>query len=284
MTEYLSAARDIVGLSREKDSWDFIRDAKHGTFIWTDDDTVRQWNEIAARTQLPQVDDRVETSGKDEREFLTYKGRTVEVPLTHSRDDREVIIHTLGRLVMADSDIRFCLDSYHSSDLAFLCASTGRLEGARTGVRRERHRPPFSCLSGELEEFLAQAFSEENNREYEGAKPQSWLAAEQMARELVAEVQSLAKAHCRAVEVEYEMDLGVAETLNLCIKTKTDAERDSLSKDGKRLKQIVDIAKKRCAEHKVVLTLIHAQSQESVARDWAGDWKWGAIAGYSIYR
>ena len=281
MTKYLSAARSILAIPRDESSWDFIKE-EHDSFIWTDDDTVEQWNKIAKKMKLPRVEDRVETSGKDERELLTYKGETVEVPLTHSRDDRLVIIHTLGRRVTADSDIRFCLDSFHSSNLAFLALPPADWKALEKQFGRKAVAYRFLAFPKDLEEFFDQAFSNKNNREYGSAIPDT-SAEEQMARELTDYIKELVKPDCPSVEVSCDLELVSARVLRIEIKTKTDDERDALSQDRKRHKQIVDTAKKRCAEHKIMLTMAHIQSYESVSRDWAGDWKFGTFAGYKIY-
>ena len=57
MTIYLSAARAMLEISEDKDSWDCILDINGDTksFLWTDDDTIESWNEVAAAVGLPQV-------------------------------------------------------------------------------------------------------------------------------------------------------------------------------------------------------------------------------------
>jgi hypothetical protein len=281
MSPYLSAARSILAISKDESSWDFIKEG-HDSFIWTDDDTVEQWNRIAAKLKLLKVKQRIDTSAKEEREFLTYKDKTVEVPLIPSRDDREIVIHTLGRLVRADSDIRFCLDSFHSSDLAFLALLPADWKALEKEFGRKAVAYRFLAFPEKLEDFLDQAFSEKNNREYASDIPDT-SAEKQMAQELAKYIKELVKPYCPSVDVACDLELASARVLRIDIKTRTDDERDSLSKDHKRHKQIVDTAKKRCAEHEITLTMAYVQSHESINRDWAGDWTYGLIAGYSIY-
>lgn len=280
MTEYLSAARSILALGKEEDSWDFIKD-QHNCFIWTDEDTVQQWNEIAKKSELPQVEQRIDAAAKDEREFLTYKKKTVEAALTHSRDDRLIIIHTLGRLVRNDSDIRFCLDSFHSSNLAFLALPPAGWKTLEKEFGKEAIAYRFLSLAEDLDAFIGQAFSEKNNRHYASAIPDT-SAEEQMARELASQIKELARLDCPSAKVVCELELASARVLRLIIETQTDEERDALFANRKRIKQIVDAATKRCAAHSVDLSIAYVQSHESVNRDFAGDWKIGWLGGYRM--
>lgn len=98
--------------------------------------------------------------------FLTYRQTTVEVPLTHSRDDQLVIVHTLARLVRRDSDIRFCLDSHHSSDLAFLALPPGDWKALEKEFGTDTVAYRFLSLPEKLKEFEKKAFSKKNKRQY----------------------------------------------------------------------------------------------------------------------
>lgn len=280
MTEYLSAARSILALGQEEDSWDFIKD-RYKCFIWTDDDSVQQWNEIAKRSKLSSVQQRIDAAAKGEREFLTYKGKTVEAPLTHSRDDRLIIIHTLGRLVRNDSDIRFCVDSFHSSNLAFLALSPGDWKALEKEFGKKAIAYRFLPLGEDIDMFVDQAFSDENNRHYASATPDA-SAEEQMARELADQIKELTRPDSPSSKVACELELVSARVLRLIIETKTDEERDALAANRKCIKQIVDAATKRCAEHKIDLSIAYVQSHESVNRDFGGDWSIGWLGGHKM--
>jgi hypothetical protein len=285
MRKYLSAARSILAIPKDDSSWDFIRD-KHDIFIWTDDDTVQQWNEIARKNKAPQVDQRIDSSAKEEREFLTYKGRTVDVALTHSRDDREIIIHTLGRLVMADSDIRFCLDSHHSSDLAFLALPPADWKALEKEFGRKAVAYRFLAFPESLEEFLEQAFCEENNREYaEDRRVREFqLAAEQRAPELADYARKIIKPHCASVTVSCERNAFVYDciALEMMVKTKTDAERDALVIDRKAQKEIVEALQKWCSEREITLSYAYIQSQETVTKYALGDWNAARLSAFKL--
>lgn len=278
----ISAARSILAVPEDESSWDCIL-GERDSFIWTDDDQlVRTWNGIAARSKLPPVGHRVDSSAGDESEFLTYKGKTVEVPLTHSGDDGLIVLHTLARLVRQDSDIRFCVDSGHSSDLAFLELAPAAWKALEKEFGRKAVAYRFLPLPEDLAEFLEQAFSEENNREY--GEPEGSQAEEKMARELADQVKSLAKACCPSVEVSCDLELRSARVLRLEIRTRTDAERDALAGDPKRARQILDLAKARCAGHKITLSLARIQSQETVTRHFDGNWDFGLIGGFNMLK
>ena len=99
-SKYLSAARSILEMPRNEDSWIFIIDSGNSNYLWTDEDAIEGWNKVARKAMLPPVKRRVENPSEGERMFLTYKDTTVEVPLQRDfRDDQLVIVHTLARLV-----------------------------------------------------------------------------------------------------------------------------------------------------------------------------------------
>lgn len=170
----IETARAIVAIPREKSSWDYIlerHDRPDGPdcFIWSDDEEfAERWNEIAGKAAGSE-DVRVESTedvGDAFALFFTYKGTKVQVPLSFSRDDGLITIHTLSQLVKTDSDIRFFVDSYHSSDLAFLALSPrdwNSLE-AEFGVDAVAYR--FLAIPRNFDDFVRQAFADENNRTY----------------------------------------------------------------------------------------------------------------------
>jgi hypothetical protein len=276
----LSAARAILAIPHDKSSWPLVRE-KSGSFLWSDDDDlIGSWNKTAGKAKLPRAGRRIDSSGKDEKEFLTYKGKTVEVPLVHSRDDALIILHTLAGLVRADSDVRFCVDSGHSSDLAFLALAPDQWKALEKEFGRKAIAYRFLPFPKDLGKFLDEAFSEKHNRKYR--EPERSGVEEKMAQELAAYVTSLARVHCPTADVACELELEAARVMRLKIRTKTDRERDALVKDRKRIKQIASTAKARCAEHDVYLSIAWIQSQESVTRDFEGNWRFGALAGFHM--
>jgi len=267
MTIYLSAARAMLAIPEDQSSWDCIcEDTK--SFLWTDDDTIEPWNEIAVAGGLPQVEQRVDgESAESERMFLTYKGNKVEVPLTHSRDDRLGILHTLGWLVRNDSEIRFCLDSYHSSDLAFLALPPQDWKALEREFGAKAVAFRFLAFPKDLEKFFEEAFSEENNRGY---GPNA--ATEKAVIALLKEVTSVVKTLAPEVQTVHELDLDIAPTLGLELLTITDAQRDAIYKSREHVNCMIEMLTRRCTELGLELVVFTLQSHETNDRDFQGDW------------
>jgi hypothetical protein len=121
------AARAILVLSRQKDSWEHYiqKDAHEAEFLWTGDgEAVERWNELyAGQHDIGTVTATVE--GKKEHFFLAYGASKLQAPVQHDRDDEMVVVLTLNRLVKNVTEVRFCVDSFHSSDFAFLALPPG---------------------------------------------------------------------------------------------------------------------------------------------------------------
>ncbi|MGB9107611.1 MAG: hypothetical protein WCC39_02880 [Telluria sp.] len=120
-------ARAMLSLSRQKDSWAHYMQAEAhaGEFLWTGDgDAVERWNELyAGKHDIGTVTATVE--GKKEHFFLAYGASKLQAPVQHDRDDEMVVVLTLNRLVKNVTEVRFCVDSFHSSDFAFLALPPG---------------------------------------------------------------------------------------------------------------------------------------------------------------
>lgn len=117
-----AAARAILAIPKEKSSWTryIQRDEHADEFLWTGNgDAVDRWNaQFAGKHGVQPVAFSVE--GKKEDVFLAYRGRKRQAPVKHDRDDDMAVLLTLNQLVKGIAEIRFCVDSYHASDLAFL--------------------------------------------------------------------------------------------------------------------------------------------------------------------
>lgn len=120
-------ARAMLALSPLRDSWTYYmqKDEHEREFLWTGDgEAVERWNELfAGKDDVATVNATVE--GRKENFFLAYDGCKLQAPVAHDRDDEMVVVLTLNRLVKDVTEIRFCVDSYHSSDLAFLALPPG---------------------------------------------------------------------------------------------------------------------------------------------------------------
>ncbi len=120
----IDIARTILAIPENRSSWEdvIMLEAYSERFIWDAyGDEVERWNALAG-ARLQHVKREV-VNGEDV--FLSYKGRTLQEPLVGGREDNIIAIHTLNRLVNADSDIRYCVDSTGNSDAAFLALSPG---------------------------------------------------------------------------------------------------------------------------------------------------------------
>jgi hypothetical protein len=117
-----AAARAILAIPKDRSSWTryIQRDEHADEFLWTGNgDAVDRWNaQFAGRQGVQPVAFSVE--GKKENFFLAHRGRKLQAPVKHDRNDDMVVLLTLSRLVKGIAEIRFCVDSYHASDLAFL--------------------------------------------------------------------------------------------------------------------------------------------------------------------
>lgn len=123
-SKLFKSARAILAIPPERDAWDdYIAQDEHlAEFIWDGDgDGIARWN---AQHGLDAGGSDVdwEFIGKDGARpdcFLTYRERTLQAPIEHDRTDNTVMILTLNRLVRADAEIRFCIDSWHNGTLGF---------------------------------------------------------------------------------------------------------------------------------------------------------------------
>lgn len=154
----IHVARNMLKASHNESSWPIIL-ANRKSFIWDFDGTeVEIWNNIFAKPNgLPNVSRRI--NEEDDSLWFEYKGITVEVPLVGDRDDNIIAIHSLSQLVKPDSEIRFCLDSRGSSEIAFvaLASEDWKILEKEFDIETVGHR--FLCISNDFDDFYNCAFS-----------------------------------------------------------------------------------------------------------------------------
>ena len=98
--------------------WEYMA-AHPQSFIWSDDeDPVGTWNRQLGNV-LGAVNDKP-IPDRNGSQRLSFRDRIVEVQLEFDRDDRFRLLHGLARVTRTESDLRLCLGSTHSSDVAFL--------------------------------------------------------------------------------------------------------------------------------------------------------------------
>jgi hypothetical protein len=111
-------ARAMLQASAFEACWGMMMEDM-GSFLWDEHgEQVEDWNRLFGHPSgLPELS---ETIDDDERVTYHFAGRSVVVPFLNERGDNLIGIHTIGDLVYPDSELRFCRDSWHSSDVAFL--------------------------------------------------------------------------------------------------------------------------------------------------------------------
>jgi hypothetical protein len=271
----LETARAMLAVGQDASSWDTMLEATE-SFLWTDADVVESWNGMAAQRGLPAVQVATKGDSADEaRCFLTYGGKTVEAPSEHSVDVRLVDIHTLARLVKNDLEIRFCVDSFHSSDLAFLALPPGdwRALEKEFGVKGVAFR--FLPLARSLDKFEEQAFSDENNRYY-GEEPEP-TEAEKAANALLDEVAAIVKPLVPYVQIIADLQPGCGDSLDVTLVTQTDSERDAIARDRQRVRTMIDLLTRGSQALGRTLVAFGVQSQQTVDRNFHGIWMMPAI-------
>ena len=153
-TTPLAAARAILAIPLNHSSWnDYIVLPKHNDgFLWTEfGEQIERWNRLAGSVPGAAKVDKKIIDGR--YVYLSYRGRTLQAPVKESREDDTIEVHTLSRLVKSDWDIRFCVDSWHTSDLAFLALppATWRTLEHQFGADAVRYR--FIPLPEDLDAF-----------------------------------------------------------------------------------------------------------------------------------
>lgn len=163
----LDVARQFLSIPTEVDTWDFMYE-NPVNFIWSENFHPNDWNNYVGNTPENKVDlTRVENVGV----YFTYQNLSSKVNLVGDRDDDLRAVHCLSQLVKYDSEIRFCVDSYHFvRDKAFfaLPPKDWSLLELEFGIHAVAYR--FLKISSNLEQFFDEAFSDENNRSYSSGR------------------------------------------------------------------------------------------------------------------
>lgn len=157
MKNYLDLARTIVETPRNHSAWNevIVQNKNHDYFFWTDEvefglDGI--WNKrfSNAETKFPNVS----LTGEYPEMAFHYKGNTVSIPLVEDREDNMIMILALNHAVKADTEIRYCIDSSGSSDIAFLAMPTKDWRKLEEQFGREAVAYQFLALPHDVEDFL----------------------------------------------------------------------------------------------------------------------------------
>ena len=220
---------------------------KHGVFIWdADGEEASAWN--LPRAGDPGHQDLLVTVDDEDRSFMTYKGRTVQVPLTNSSDDNAISIHTLSQLVRAESELRFCVDSAHSSDTAFLAlapAEWGQLE-AEFGRTAVDYR--FLRIPADLDAFFEQAYGDGNDRNYP-EEPRELTPVESLILELKELLPRIVEPRCERAAVFHELTWGV--NLRVCLAISGESHRVAIKNDTLLVKRLESLIRQKCEKEGV---------------------------------
>ncbi|PWF46736.1 hypothetical protein C7C56_015595 [Massilia glaciei] len=258
----------MLALPRAQDSWTYIMEHAE-TFIWDEHGLeVEEWNAMAGKgAGFEDVTATFNNPDEEDATFLTYKGKTVRVPLVHDREDNFISIHTLSQLVREDSELRYCIDSTHSSDVAFLALSPAQWRALESEFGREAVDFRFLAIGPDLEAFFKAAHADENLRTYadDGDAPTRNAVLEQGMKE---QIQLLAHANYSCAEVHSK--LIEDKFLHLLICVDSDKHRDAL-RGSNKFKRQVDLMRANWPSQ-IALRSISFQSKQAIARDEARFW------------
>lgn len=155
LTMPISLARAMLNVPASDSSWPRMLESQI-EFIWDEyGEEVADWNKLVAAVEgLPEVDAEGDDDGNI---FYSYRERSVLVPFEDEPGDALIGIHTLAQLVKADSELRFCRDSWGSSDVAFLALAPAQWQLLEQEYGRETVALRFLNLDADLEVFSAAA-------------------------------------------------------------------------------------------------------------------------------
>lgn len=165
----IQIANSMLRLSKDEDSWNII--AKNPEpFIWDDNGFhIEKWNQLAG--DEPGIEHVTVQFVEGEGEFQTYKGQTIQARLVYDRVDGLISIHALNKLVRSDSELRYCVDSYHSSDKAFLALSPAQWQKLEEEFGLDGVGYRFLKLDDDFNTFYEVMNSDEHCREYKSNLP-----------------------------------------------------------------------------------------------------------------
>lgn len=155
-------AENILSLNKTEDSWKVVL-ANQLAFLFSgSDELVYSWEYIAQHYGLPTIKEEY-IGGKS---FLRLKDKLISIHYANDRSDgiREVL--ALSRLVSDQYEIRYCIDSWHSSDLAYLMLRHSDWQELEAIYSSEKIGYRFLSLPLSYNEFERAAFTEENFRSY----------------------------------------------------------------------------------------------------------------------
>ena len=152
--------REILDLPKHSDSWDLIQE-NYSSFI-SDDDVRYSWENFSQSSGFPELD--IEQENLKASWHLS--GNKVDLKLLGNREDcfREIIC--LATLLSPDFELKYCMDTWHSSERAYVILSAEDWLDLDKYYGHEHVCYRFMSMPDSAEAFIEIAFSEENQREY----------------------------------------------------------------------------------------------------------------------
>ena len=152
----LEIAKILCSKQSPSDSWGYMVSHPQ-SFIWSDDeDPIGTWN-LQFGQAFGAVNDEPILGGKGSQR-LSYRDRIVEVQLEFERDDRLRLLHGLAKITRPESDLRLCLGSTHSSDVAFIAMSSADWKTLESQLDAETVALHFLSLDSPFDEFMEAGF------------------------------------------------------------------------------------------------------------------------------
>ncbi len=155
-------AEKVLDLDKSADSWGIILDYPRAFLFSGSDEPKFTWNWTGEKYNFPKVNE--EHSNKEV--YLKFMEKTVRVNYVYDRSDGVRGMLALSELVGDLYEIRYCVDSWHSSDLAYIALPIKDWKELETKFDSTGLSYRFMPLPTIYEEFESNAFTEENSRNY----------------------------------------------------------------------------------------------------------------------
>jgi hypothetical protein len=159
-SKVFATVREILELPKDSDSWDLMQEG-YTEFI-SDDDVTYSWEIFSEGHAFPAL--------VIEQKNLTASwellGKIENLELLGDRDDcfREIVC--LSKLLKPKFELKYCMDTWHSSERYYILLSTEQWVELNQLYGYEQVSYRFMSISESAEQFIEEAFTEENQRKY----------------------------------------------------------------------------------------------------------------------
>ncbi len=159
-SKVFATVREILELPKDSDSWDLMQE--NYTEFLSDDDVTYSWEVFSENHAFPAL--------CIEQENLSASwellGKVEKLQLSGDREDcfREIVC--LSKLVIPKFELKYCMDTWHSSERHYVLLSTEQWAELNQLYGNEHVSYRFMSIPESAEQFIETAFTEENQREY----------------------------------------------------------------------------------------------------------------------